>query len=179
MLQIIRDKKSFLLEVLCPIILVLIGLGVSSVKFIKNSNVVGINMNLISQTTGTSTSMYINPILFDNTTMPSDFLTNSSNYTYNYMVANNTGDVYTNLVNYNNLLLPNTNYTLDIPSYGSYYIIKLDKVAQNYEFVTFVNTQSKDGPLIYAQNMLNSIISYAAGRQINIQVKLHLTLVYQ
>lgn len=177
-LQIIRDKKSFVLEVLCPILLVLIGLGISSVQFVKNSPKVDINLNLITSTTGKPTTMFINPILLDNTTLPSGFLSNSSNYSYSYLPTNNSGDVYSNLINYNNLLTPTTNFTTDIPSYGSYYMIKMDNVNKQYEFVTFVNTQAKDGPIIYTQNMLNNIISYAAGRQINIQVRLSiLTLV--
>ena len=51
LLQIFRDSKTFILEILCPIFLILIGCGVSSVNFIRESPKILINPNQITNKT--------------------------------------------------------------------------------------------------------------------------------
>ncbi len=67
-------------------------------------------------------------------------------------------------------------YTKDLNSYGSFLINELNTDKNFYEFYVFANMQSKDSPLIYTQMMMNKIISFAAKKQINIQVSLNLFL---
>ena len=162
-LQIIRDKKSFLLEILCPIILVLIGLGVSSVHFIKNSPFLYVNLNLLP----TGETILTNQRLFNNGTVPIVFRDNADsnlNLTYSFADDVNNNDVESTLINFNNFLFK-TNLT---NSYGSYYLLNINKKTQIYEFVTFVNTQSRNSPIIFAQQMMDQILNFASDRQINV-----------
>jgi ATP-binding cassette, subfamily A (ABC1), member 3 len=160
-LQIIRDKKTFVLEILCPIILVLIGLGVSSVKFIKNSPQISMTFNLLPN----GQTMVFNKNMFSGKPLPMTFQdTNNYNLTYSYDNFISTDNIKSTLINYNNYVfnLNNTN------SYGNYYIVNMDQSTQKYEFVLFPNIQSRNSAIIYMQYMMNNIISYAASDTINI-----------
>jgi ATP-binding cassette, subfamily A (ABC1), member 3 len=160
-IQIIRDKKSFFLEVFCPIILVLVGLGLSSVQFINDSPIVNVNINLLPS----GQTVFINRNLFSNVTNPISFKDlDNSNVTFNYQTTNNGQSVANTILNFNNLLY-SLNYT---NSYGSYYILNFDKVNQKYEYILLSNTQSRNAPIIYTQYMTNQILSYATDKKINI-----------
>ncbi len=158
-IQIIRDKKSFFLEVFCPIILVLVGLGLSSVQFINDSPTVFVNINLLP----TGQKVFLNKNLFSNSINPISFQ-NSESVSFDYQIVNNTDSVTNTLINFNNLIY-SLNYT---NSYGSYYLLNFDKVNQKYEYVLFSNLQSRNAPIIYTQYMASQILSYATDKKINI-----------
>jgi len=158
-LQILRDRKSFLLEILCPIILVLIGLGVSSVQFIKNSPAV----SAVLQEFPSGQKIIINTNEFET------YLDkNNAEYLYKELDPKITG--FSQAVTYyNNLILDQKLEN----SYGSFLVWKNNEANSGlYEFVTFTNTQARNAPVIYSQYMMNLIHSHAAGRRINVNHKI-------
>jgi hypothetical protein len=161
-LQIVRDKKSFVLEIICPIILVLIGCGVSAVQFVKNSPPELTEIQNIS-----TKDMMINTLTFDNSIVPNLFYTSADpNITFQPVQFNSTSDPQQNIIGFNDLI-ENYNYT---DNYGSYYFISIDPTNNNYKFIVYVNTQAKDGPITYTQFMVNNILNHAAGKTINVNV---------
>ena len=168
LLQIIRDKKSFVLEILCPILLVLIGLGVSTVQFNKNSPTIYPSLNLLPN----PESIIINSNMFNNNTLPTYFqgLTASNSYVLNATFVPqtsfvNAADLPTTFINFNNVI--NTiNNTAN--GYGDFYIFSANQTSQKYNFLTFVDTQSRNAPIIYTQYMINLIHNYATGKNINV-----------
>jgi ATP-binding cassette subfamily A (ABC1) protein 3 len=155
-IQIIRDKKSFILEIICPILLVLIGLGVSSVQFVRDSPSSLIDLNLLLN----KTTVYVNQ---EDPIFSADPLIN-----YQVLSVNNSASVLTTLLSFDDKITPTSNFTYDMTSFGSYYLLKSDSTNKQYEFVTFANTYSKDSAIMYPQVLMNKIISSAAGRKITI-----------
>jgi len=174
-IQIIRDKKSFMLEIICPILLVLIGLIVSSVEFIKDSPELKIEPGVLGLK---EQKIYLYQNIFKNSQdLPNSFLKDNDQVIIEKKALDNQNksDLTNILINFNNLISP-MKYTKDLNSYGSFLINELNTDKNFYEFYVFANMQSKDSPLIYTQMMMNKIISFAAKKQINIQVSLNLFL---
>jgi ATP-binding cassette subfamily A (ABC1) protein 3 len=160
-IQIVRDKKTFVLEIICPIVLVLIGLAVSSVVFVKDSPSSVVNLDLLLN----KTIIYINK-------QDQIFMADPK---IDYQVLSgfdtSTSQTFTQtILQFDNKLTPTTNFTYDMTSFGSYYLLKSDPVNNQYEFVTLVNTYSKDSAIIFPQVLMNKIISNAAGREIKINL---------
>jgi len=169
-IQIIRDKKSFMLEIICPLLLVLIGLLVSSVEFIKDSPSIKINLDILGIL---QQNIFIYPKIFSNgNDIPYQLLNNNNNDAV-FIVNNQSLDYQKNLTNtlitFNNIVSPK-NYTKDLNSYGSFLIGNIDYQKHYYEFFVFANMQAKDSALIYPQLMMNQIISLASNKSINIEV---------
>ena len=152
-LQIVRDVKSFLLEVLCPVLLVLIGVLVSSVDyFSEEKNFVLSPTSILDKQT-----IYV---INDNTLLQNDL---ENEITVEQLpVSSSTEDKY---VYYMNDIYQQNN----TENYGSYYIEKIDNINHKYDFVTYVNTQSRQGAIIYVEYMLNHIAQQASDKKIKIQ----------
>lgn len=179
--QIIRDRKSFLLEFLCPIILVLIGCGVSSIKFVQEAD----TKNLSFSRLPTPQYPYVNTIPFStinanqNLNLQNYLVTpNSSLYTFNF--TNGFTNPNTNYVDaflrYNDYVssLKRVNDTSSNNYLGNYYIFNIDNGPNNeytkYEVGILTNSKSVDAPLIYTQEILSNLISKATNQNIKIQV---------
>jgi len=155
----LRDGKVFLFEILCPIILVIIGLGVSGVDFLTASPSIIMNVSgFVNQT------IMVNKVpLVANT---NGIATNNSflsqydtvNYSYNLMdwTASN-GNVTDAIVRYNKYLQSLNSTT----QHGNFLITKINKDIQQYEFILFANLYSTDAPAMYINEMLNKILIYA------------------
>ncbi len=169
LIQIIRDKKSFMLEIICPILLVLIGLLVSSVQFVKDSPTINVDPSLLGLT---EQKMYFSQkTLINGEDIPNIFLSNSNKSvaTENILLENDNLDLTNALIKFNNLISPK-NYTTDLDSYASILFNQINEKNQFYEFYVFANMQSKDSPIIFSQYIMNKVISFASDKRINIEV---------
>ena len=171
-IQIVRDKKSFMLEIICPILLCLIGLIVSSVEYSKDSPHVKLNPEILK--IKNETINIYSQIFNSKKNIPEQFKKFGDKISVNLIEeksnTNNINTLNKALINYNNLISPKE-YKKDMNSYASYMIDDLENNNDNnYSFALMSNTQSKDSMIIYSQLMLNKIISYAAGKEINIEV---------
>ena len=162
--QIIRDTKSFLLEVLCPIILVLIGLGVSSVEFnTDNAHFLVEPSALIDQ----QIIYYGNQMSNSEASIPSLFITDdNSNLTFTSISIENKDNITASMISFmNSLITLNPNSEAKFTnSFGAYYFIDIDKSIHKYEFATFVNLISRQSAIVYPSYMLNKIVHYATGK---------------
>lgn len=178
-LQITRDRKSFLLEFLCPILLVLIGCGVSSITFDKTSLPRIMDFSQLPN----PQNLLVNSVpLRGNGLNLQNYLTstdeNVSKFNFTTGFVNPTGQTYAKaFMSYNEYIsnLVPGNSTLSNNYLGSYYIFNIDTGSNNeytkYEVGVLPNSKSQDAVIIYTQEILTNLISKANGKSIKIQVK--------
>ena len=163
-LQIIRDKKTFVLEVFCPILLVLTGLIVVSVKLIYDSPPRDMKMNLLPSPQ--TITINANPLYSRDLDLKAVFK-NKSDETYNFVDISNTTSI-ASLVEFNNRLFLNNNDTKNL---AGYFILNTSNSSNQYDAVLLINTVSKDACVIFLQNFFNNMISAISGKQVEINVK--------
>ena len=163
-LQIIRDKKTFVLEVFCPILLVLTGLIVVSVKLIYDSPPRDMKMNLLPSPQ--TITINANPLYSRDLDLKAVFK-NKSDETYNFVDISNTTSI-ASLVEFNNRLFLNNN---DKKNLACYFILNTSNSSNQYDAVLLINTVSKDACVIFLQNFFNNMISAISGKQVEINVK--------
>ena len=181
LLQVIRDKKTFILEILCPIVLIVIGLAVSSVEF-TNGNP-SFELSPSSILSSTQSIYYINTIYNDQTgEIPQALITDNSNADIQWkelsLQSSTTTDIGQNLLTCLNSLydLNLSNRTVDNSedSYGAYYFLTVDSSQHLYEFISFVHLQSRQSAIIYPEYMMNKIVHYATGKdESELSIKFH------
>jgi len=142
------------MEILCPIILVLIGLGVSSAKFIEESKTKLMDKSVLSNQT---VLVNRNPLLSNSSNINSEFLLQYSSSHINYQMLdwnNSTDNVTQYLINYN-LFLQAKNDTVQN---GNFLITKLDTINHAHEFILISNLYTREGPPIFIQEMITNIM---------------------
>jgi len=179
--QIIRDRKSFLLEFLCPILLVLIGCGVSSITFFQEAPSKLLSFNRLPN----PQYPFINTVPFSsdsnqNFDLQSYMSTpNSSLYTFNFTTgfANPNTNNSDTFLRFNDYVagLKLVNDTTSNNYLGNYYIFKVDKGLSNNQFTKYevgilTNSKSLDSPLIFTQEIISNLISRATNQNIKINV---------
>ena len=178
MLQIIRDSKSFLLEILCPILLVLLGLGVSSIEFTRT------NPSFLlepSNITPTQQVIYYTNRLFngndnndDDVDIPELFYTeynSSKNYIFKPIEpdVSDDNDIRSSLVSFLNTLYEQPeNKVQDGNNFCNYYFNYIDN--ERFDFISFVNIRSRQSAVICPAYMLNKYISHITHNKATVSI---------
>ena len=164
------------MEILCPIILVVIGLGVSSSKFISESRSKVMDQKLFIY--GNQWPLVNRIPLINTSNINSEFLNDYRTPKLNYTIFDWTDSVTNitqSLINYNKYLQASgLNY-----QHGNYLITGLNTIAHQYEFILISNLYSNESPPIFVQEMLTSIIKKATNQQnlvINVSLLILITL---
>lgn len=168
LLHIVRDKKSFVLEIICPIVLVLIGIGVASVTFLVNSNPKQVSIGLlpyIKQNIKLNTAPIFSQSIPVSSIFQDDELT-----TFLIKDVTSGARAIDSLANFNNLLFPDINNPKLL---AGYFNLNIDSTNGDYDAAVFVNMIAQDGFPIFMQDFYNRMISAIAGRKINIQVNIN------
>ena len=171
LLQIFRDMKSFFLEILCPIILVVIGLAVSQVDFVDDSDPLITNVNDL----GNNQVLYYakeNSI----TSIPDSFLFTNENITSKEItVTSSESDTYSHIKQFMEQIKAEEKKNDDIKDredktkyYGALYFTKFDDTNKHYEFYELINAQIRQGVIYYTPYFINQVINHAAGKDITI-----------
>lgn len=188
--QTIRNYKIFIMELICPILLVIIGLSLSTVEFVNDpeSRLFTIDSSYdINQISLVSNYPYYNNK--QDTSFKIDNRINSVykkqtlefNDDINSDLPNSDISVIDSIVKYNSILLNKYNSTrVDNPQYnstdigsrlGNYLLVDYNSNNNNkYEFVTYVDLKSKDSGPIMMQAMYNSIISSVIKKDVKINL---------
>ena len=161
--QIFRDSKTFILEILCPILLILIGCGVSSIEFIKNNKSLELNINKI--TNETQKIFYSN---FSN--FPSNFFHDSINKNLIFSEIkndNNNNEIKKNVIDFMNKI-----YNLnDSNFFCGYYLINIDETNKHFDFINIINTRSRQATIIYPYYLIQKAIQYLSKNN-NLKIKI-------
>lgn len=187
--QVVRDSKSFLLEFLCPIVLVVIGCGVSSVKFQRNSDPKLMSFSRLPN----PQYAFVNPYPFASSNNQNlnlqNYLTtaNSTAYNFNFTTGfTNPSTSYSDALNRYQEYITGQKSINDTSSnnyLGAYYFLKVDSgingnsINNNnnnqytkYELAIYSNPKSIDATIIYIQEILTNLISKSLNKQVSIKV---------
>ena len=145
--QTIRDNKGFFLEIFCPILLIIIGLLVSKIKFKMESDETIVTIDDI----GKQTNYYSG---FGSIIIPNSFLVNKGNISSSNEISVTKTTESEALTEFYNLL-----YTKkDSTNFGSMLLLKYDTNTYQFSFIEYINTQARQGPLYYTYYFITQII---------------------
>ena len=164
-IQLIRDHKTFILEVFCPIILTLVGCFIASVNFLIDSNPKQFNLGLLP--TPQTTTYNSIPYIFNGINSSSIFVNSSVENFSAYQNKTPYSTSINALVDFNNFIFQ-SNSTNNL---AGYFVLNFDNVNKIYESIVFVNTIAQDAAPIFYQDMMTNMINNICRRPINIQVK--------
>jgi hypothetical protein len=169
------------MELLCPIILVLVGLGISKVEFTKDRSekIIGLDLIEYSQTSLITKYPYLS--VGNNVDLTNSITSFSSKHKFEYFDnKNNNQSLIQSLVSFNNEIKNKYNSTRnDNPVFndtvrggflGSYFFIQHDTIKHIYEFIVFVDIKSQDSAPIMLHEMYNSLIKKASNNKNSIKV---------
>ena len=173
---ILRDFKSFLMEILCPIILVIIGLAVSKVKFKWSSDPWKIDISYIGKQNVLFSSIEginnIEDYYLDNYINVTSQTLNIGNFSRDekyeamstfiekvYETNKDTEDSKEKEVD-----MTSKNY---VGYFGA--LLMLGEENNNYEFLELINTRVAHGVPAYTSIFMKQIIEKAAGHKVDIQ----------
>ena len=166
--ETIRDKQSFILEIIFPILLTLIGCLVSYIEFLENNRTSPIELNNLYN---------------DTQTIYYDYQSRDKNiFDYQMFLIPEIKNVNKQFKNIDFILLPNylgnKEYTLlqNIVTYlntvyeynkkekifnnsAYYYSINEDKINHKYEFITYISTRQRHSPIVFTNFFLHNIIT--------------------
>ena len=173
---IIREKKTFILEILCPILLTLIGCLVGYIEVLEENRSFPLKLN---QLTNDSQVIYYNYYsygsslgsevyqMFVNNRLSDDF----SNIQFENLY---TDIFYRNYNPYN--ILENINELDKVKKYDKrtsfvYYVpLSLDNFNHQYDFNIIVDIKARQAVPIYTSCLLNSVVRFASNRNIEIEM---------
>jgi len=172
-INLLRDKKSFLLEIVVPFILVLIGLLISSVQFFVNSPGMDNKIDNFPMPQRILTGKDQIP---SNASLDGFFLTSDTPYIEIEAYDNKVDSlsIKNNLIDFNNYLFKRNNETENDKNlskskdFGHFLFLNLDNAQKKYNFVLYVNTNARFSPVIFSQFMQSKIINYASKKNITI-----------
>ena len=173
---VIRDLKSFLMEVLCPILLVLIGLSVSKVKFKWSSDPWRMDISYIGQQYVLFSAIQGIENVQDYHFSDSYFNVTCQTLTIGDFTQNQKSEAIISFIekifdtnkDTEDSKLKEVDMTDD--DYVGYFggLLMLNEENDNYEFVEAINSRVAHGVPIYTFYFLKQIIQKAAGHKINI-----------
>ena len=173
---IFRDLKSFLMEVLCPILLVLIGLACSKVTFKWSSDpwkmdisYIGLQNVLFSSIEGINNIQdYYFSETYENVTCQTLKIDNFTQDEKPEAIVNFIDKVFETNKDTEDSKLKEVDMTDE--NYLGYFgaLLMLNEENDNYEFVEAINARVMHGVPIYTYYFLKQIIQKAAGKVINI-----------
>ena len=164
--QICRDKKTFCLEILCPILLTLIGCIVCSIDILEKNETIPFLMNQI--TNDSQIIYYSTTVRNSNDTIINEIFSkysseNVSKVKFEYV--NFEKDTY---VNINGIRFMKELYDIKHirnkinNNYVGYLFTRMNNFLDRYEFTYFPDTISRQSTAIYLNYLLKNIVRYAS-----------------
>ena len=160
--QIYRDSKTFILEILCPILLILIGLFVSSIEYFPDNPSFKLSPSEI--TNKKQIILYYDKCLLSFNEFPEEIIKGYDKSFKNFKIekVNMTQEfsLYSIIDFWNGVA--EKNYT---NNYGSYYCLRFDERFHQFEIVVTVNAIARQGPIVYPNFMFQNIIKYISKKK--------------
>ena len=165
LVQIYRDKKTFFLEIFCPILLALIGCAVSSIDILEKNKTIPLLINQVSNDTqiihyynSDQNSLEINKII-------NDFKSEDiPKVEFNQINAQYDSSQTKLTVNFMNEVFK-IEKNLQEKNYANYIFNHIDKTNQKYEFTCLIDLLTNQNGPIYTNYMIKNIIRYATNNK--------------
>lgn len=142
-----RDKKGLMCEIMMPIIMITVGLGIMTIKFVIESPALEMLPNLYSTPLPTVYSGSADP-----NTMMALLEKMDSRIKLSYTSQSSAAD-------WDNYLFDNRRSD----QRGSYFIQEIDRNRQVYSYISLFNTTSPDSVSVFINRMNEAILKYATG----------------
>ena len=157
--QIYRDAKTFMLEILCPILLVLVGCLVVQIDIFKDSDPIHCDYNTLAKF-GKQVIYYGDTS--NSHTLPAAFQISYTNVTSAFLETDNTKlpstpTVKDRLKNFIEKLYEKENDG-SLDNFGALYALKADFSNHQYDLVQVVNGRARQSPMMYASLFLKQIL---------------------
>ena len=171
LVQIYRDKKTFFLEILCPILLAFIGCAVCSIDILEKNKIIPFRINQVTNDSQIIHYYYppyenkneINKIIYDFSSE------NNSNIEFNNINVDYEFSETKLAINFMNKIFEIEN-DYDKKNYGNYIFNLIDKKNQQYAFTCLVDLLSRQNAPIYTNYMIKNIIRYATNNK-NLEIE--------
>jgi ATP-binding cassette subfamily A (ABC1) protein 3 len=167
--QTLRNIRIFILEVVCPILIVLIGLGISSVEFVNDppNREITLNNYAFKQKAIVSSFSYYSQDI----EISKNFKTTNDRMTYQYsniklQPSNFTDSIIDfrnnvfNTLNSTQVSNPTFNNSQTGSSLSSFFFIEFNEKSHIYEFLTLADIKSSDSPPAFTQLMFTDLINF-------------------
>ena len=165
LVQIIRDKKTFFLEILCPILLSLIGCAVCSIDILEKNKIIPLLINQVSNDkqivhyyNANQNSLEINKIINDYSSE------DISNVEFNQINVQYHSSSTQLLINFMNEIY-NIEKNKEEKNYANYIFNLIDKTNQQYEFTCLIDILTNQNGPIYTNYIIKNIIRYATNNK--------------
>ena len=153
--QIKRDMKTLMLEILCPILLVLVGILVVQINIFDDSDPIYCNNDSLAKFG--KQVIYYGDINNNNDNFYEEFKFSYNNVTSQFLETDSSSSPNEGLKNFIEKL-----YAIEkegeIDNFGALYKIKYDKTNHQYSFVEVANGRARQSPMMYAYVFLNQIL---------------------
>ena len=156
-LQIVRDTKTFMLEILCPILLVLVGCLVVQIDIFKDSEPVQLNSEYLSHF-GDQIIYYSSYNDQNKDDVKNYFDIRQTNVTSDYMAVQGSNEKES-LKNFINKLYEKEKDENSKSNYGSIIDMGSNFGNKEYNFIQVVNGRARQSPMLYSYVFLNQILS--------------------
>jgi ATP-binding cassette subfamily A (ABC1) protein 3 len=162
--QIYRDKKTFILEILCPILLALLGCLVGSINILEENKSFPLHLNQITNNSQIIFYSYEDEYL-ENNTFEDLFQKYSSEDLSKIIYKKIEIPIPSNDFEDNSVIIINKLYDaqkqIQEQNFVHYIISKIDKNNHYYEFNCFINIIARQSTPIYSNYLLNNLVRFA------------------
>ena len=155
-LQIVRDTKTFMLEILCPILLVLVGCLVVQIDIFKDSEPITCNSEFLSHF-GDQIIYYSSHQNAHRTEVKNYFDIKQTNVTSDYLEVEGTNEKES-LKDFIKKLYKKEKDGNSKNNYGSIIDMGSDFSSSEYNFIQVVNGRARQSPMLYSYVFLNQIL---------------------
>ena len=155
-LQIVRDTKTFMLEILCPILLVLVGCLVVQIDIFKDSEPIQLNSEYLSHF-GDQIIYYSSYNDQNKDDVKNYFDIRQTNVTSDYMAVQGSNEKES-LKNFINKLYEKEKDENSKSNYGSIIDMGSNFGNKEYNFIQVVNGRARQSPMLYSYVFLNQIL---------------------
>ena len=174
-LQIFRERKAFILEILSPILLILIGCIVAWLDILIKNYIFPVKM---SQLTNNSQVIYYSSTIDNNDNITDEIFynyssENISNVDFKYIDFTPEKNVTKDSITFMQKLydIKSNEISNKTENYVGYLITKIDNKSHQYEFTYFPDISQRHTTPVYSNYLLKNIIRYATNNK-NLEIKL-------
>ena len=153
--QIKRDMKTLMLEILCPVLLVLVGILVVQINIFEDSDPIYCNNDSLAAFG--DQVIYYGDYNNNNDNFYDDFKFSYNNVITQFLETDSSSSPKEGVKNFIEKL-----YAIEkegkIDNFGALYKIKYDKTNHQYSFIEVANGRARQSPMMYAYVFLNQIL---------------------
>ena len=162
--QIIRDTKTFMLEIICPILLVLVGCIVVQIDIFKESDPIHCDLNSLAKfgkqviyygDLNNNDDNFKNKFKFESTNVTTEFLETDT-------ITPSPTAAKEGLMNFIEKLYEKEKDKNDLNNFGALYTINANFENYKFDVVQVINGRARQSPMMYAYLFMNQIL-YKAG----------------